>query len=40
MQAEWSNGKKCGSWKYWDDSGTLMYEEYYITDNLVGKKVF
>ena len=29
------NGKKCGSWLYWDDSGTLMYEEYYITDNLV-----
>ena len=25
---------------YWDNSGTLMYEEYYITDNLVGKKVF
>ena len=39
MQAEWSNGKKCGSWKYWDDGGTLMYEEYYIADNLVGKKV-
>ena len=29
--------KKCGTWKYWDNNGTLMYEENYIADNLIGK---
>ena len=40
LHAEWANGKRCGTWQYWDKNGTLVIEEYYVTDNLVGKKTF
>jgi len=40
MHAEWANGKKCGTWKYWDNIGTLIFEEYYVANDLIGKKIF